>query len=540
MNHSIESRKPTYKSWHSLAFFILLLLETATAGAFWISFPSFDAPWLMYKVGVALFVFVQWPIYFLFHIWYTGQVTGPWKSVSLAWKVRWQFLITVVLSFLLLSLVQYWFAKIPWEWSLSEDSQQRINEYTKNSILRFDHLKVIYFADNTARKDFLPWLLFLKRKFSSIVTIEVIDPSMSPTLLERYQIQKVPAITLITNRGTQSTYEISEVAFTQSIIKILRPQRPMICFTSQHGEYSLQDQSPQGLSYFKQVLQNERMGVREWKFSASDAINVSDVELGVCDYLVVMGPQRDLSKWEMNQFLQLLKDSKLKGVLISLEQTYPTKIPHWEQAFASAPIGLKFSQGIILDQTSPEMGLEASVVTGFIKESKWINDKSGKMVFPMARSLVWESEGPWKVLMESQAFPKTWLETDVKTLFASGKAVFQKGIDTQGTFPLIIMKESIEPRKRWLAVASARVVLNGYQGQVSNFQNLLNLLSWGLFLDQEISMDRPQLESHSLTFVASQLQLLFYLSVVVIPFFMLALAFWFWRREKASTPRAVS
>jgi hypothetical protein len=496
--------------------------------AFWIVEPSFERPWSFYKMAAAIFVLVQWPIYYMLHLWLSGKKRVQGKSYaknfSMAWKVRWQFFITFVLSFFLLGLVQYWAAKVPYEWSLSLDSKNRISAQTETAIMRFEQIKLMYFAEPEMRENFLPWALFLKRKFSSIIEMEVIDPNLSPTLLERYQVKKVPALVIQTNRGVQNIYEFSELAFAQGLTKILRPTRPMVCFTAQHGEYRITDETPAGLSQFKLMLQNDRFAVSEWDF------------ISTCDYLVVMGPTRDLSTTQASQLQTFLNAPGLKGVLVAMELPFPKKLPQWEKVLKSKPIQLTFLPGIILDQSSPQLGLEASIVTGIMTEQaakqSWPKEDAGKMIFPMSRGLDLSLTPQWHSLMNAQAFPNTWLETDVKTLFSSGKATYQKASDQQGVFPLIALQEVSSPRIRVAALASARMVQNGYANQLSNFQNLLNLITWGVFLDQEISANRPELSSQSLTFVASQLQLLFYLSVLVIPFFMISMAWWIWRRQR--------
>ncbi|MDH4468024.1 MAG: hypothetical protein QE271_08200 [Bacteriovoracaceae bacterium] len=518
------------KNFH-LIFFLVLMVESLFVGALFAVEPSFQGKLLWLKVGALLFVFVQWPIFYLLMRYHKT----PEKN-SLAWRVRWQLVISTVLAFFLMSLGQYWMAKSSWELNISTESQNRINAYTAKSIHRFEKIKLTFFADDNSRQSFLPWLLFLQRKFSSHVSFELVDANQSPTLVERFQIQKIPALSVTTERGVQTTYELSEKGLSAALTKILRPKRPLVCFTTGHGEFSIRDSSPQGIIHLKELYQSEGFAIQELDLGKSVIENID------CDFIIVLGPQSDLLINEGSAFQKLYAGQNLKGLFLAFDADPQNKLKKWESLLKNSPFELELINGILLDQTSPQLGLEASIVTGKILPNKingtlnveLLSEQSGRMVFPLSRGISWKENSGWQSLMVSQPFPQTWLEKDLKTLLTTGKASYQAAIDAKGIFPLMATKEV--DKKRIVVSASPRMLLNGYKGQISNFQAMLNLTSWGMYLDQEVAFEHPQLEDTSLTFVASQLQLLFYLSVLVVPFLMLGLAFWFWRSQRIRRP----
>ena len=179
-------------------------------------------------------------------------------------------------------------------------------------------------------------------------------------------------------------------------------------------------------------------------------------------------------------------------------------------------------------------GVDASVpiITNFDNSHPVTMGFNTRVLFPISSSLVPIKKEHVKstVLAKTSNFPGSWAESDLKNI-NSGKVFFNENQDTKGPINLMMALENTKTNSKIVISGSAQMVSNAYKSQSSHFNLMLNSIAWLTDDEGIISLNRPGLEEEVIIMSAQELSLIFYFSILFLPFVFFALGIWMYRKR---------
>jgi ABC-type uncharacterized transport system involved in gliding motility auxiliary subunit len=119
------------------------------------------------------------------------------------------------------------------------------------------------------------------------VKYSFVDPDKDPVTARRYRIRSYGTIVAESGGREEQLTQISEEKLTNAILKVTRATKKVICCLTGHGEKSIDDAQPAGLSDLKGALEAEGYAVR-------NLLTLRDSIPPDCAVLLVPGPEKDL------------------------------------------------------------------------------------------------------------------------------------------------------------------------------------------------------------------------------------------------------
>jgi gliding motility-associatede transport system auxiliary component len=408
--------------------------------------------------------------------------------------------------------------------SLSPQSTQVLQNLTQD-------LKLEAFVEGGANPE-VEELLRNYRDASPKVSFRMVDPDREPELAERYGIKSFNTVRIQYGEASNQVTQPTEENLTNGIIKITRTGARTVCVIEGHGEPDLEDrESEHGFAQLKQALQNETYEVKPVLLATLDAVPKD------CSVVVVAGPTRPY----LAQELPLL-DAYLKGGGRMLFLLPPQKAEEFV-AFLK-PYGITVGDDVVVDQVvrlfqGPALGL-APLVETYDAQHEITKALKGRTLFPMTRSVSAAEGTPGVKATEIvKTSPSSWAETDLNALFQNQQAQLEPA-DRKGPVSIAVAAE-LDLKQLGGTGTDGRIAVIG-SSQFADNQNLegtyfnqdlvLNTIGWLVGQSDLVSIRPRGLRASRVTFTASEGNLIFYLSVLVLPQILLMVGlFVWWRRE---------
>ena len=318
-----------------------------------------------------------------------------------------------------------------------------------------------------------------------------------------------------------------EDAFTSALIGVTRTEAPRIWFTSGHGEKSLEDSEPGGLSDVKQALTKQDIAVETVTLLERTEIP-ANVRL-----VVIPGPTRRFTEQETG-IAQLYLERGGK-VLVLLDPLDDTGLDAW-----LARWGVVVGQDIVVDPARqlPFVSAANLFVTEYSVHPVVEKMKTLATLVPLARPVRPADKLPEGVTVTALALtsPKGWGETQTSVQTFQ----FNDGQDLKGPVSIAVAAERTIPAQGDRKAASARLVvigdsdfsINGQLPNVGNRDFLLGCVYWLTEQEQLIGIGPKPLNAVKLNLTGAQLTGVFWFSFLALPLVCGALGglMWWTRR----------
>ena len=334
-------------------------------------------------------------------------------------------------------------------------------------------------------------------------------------------------------QGAQLTGFKGEQVFTSTLLDLMESRKPRILFTTGHGELSLDDQSPEGMSLARELLGKDNFELEEWA-----TIGQSRVPPGT-DLLVIAGPDSTFLEPE----LQVLRSYLAGGgrMLVLLDPTLATGGGLVETGLESLLLefGVQVGDDIVVDPSNPLpfFGAETLFVTSYSDHSivRSLDQAQLPVVVALARSvgLAPEIQGyQMQELMRTTS--DGWGETDIDNL----EAVELDERDLLGPVPLAVAVEpssegaegeqetlldaesestGAEGQMRLVVVGDSDLATNTQLQNVPNATFLANALNWLVERETLVGIPPKQPEQVKLSLTSTQLSRLTWLVLIILP-----------------------
>lgn len=439
----------------------------------------------------------------------------------------------------ILFLVNFLSTRHHHRFDLTESGVYSLSPQTSGILQRLDKPLSINAFVEAASDPQLRELLSSYQYASDKVTFAVIDPDKQPDLAEKFQISTIPAIHLQYGDQSNVVSKLSEEELTNGIIRVTRSEKKMVYFLEGHGEPSIDDMNePKGYGQIKLALNNESYEVKKLVLSEGAAVP-DDANL-----IIIGGAERSLLPHETQALDAYLKKEKGGRALFLLNPRATPELVAYLKEW-----GVQIGNDVIVDEQIQLLKGKTFTLTPFvttygthpISEELSRRGTSALTAYGISRSVEPQVDGKKGLTVVSLAKtgPNSWAETDLDGVFQKQTARLDEQ-DRRGPVSLAVavtgnLKEqglNHEGTARLVVFGNAVFANNQFVGQYFNRDLVMNAMNWLVGEEGLLSLRARTMRASRVQFTAQQGTLIFYLSVLILPEFLLitGLAVWWQRR----------
>ena len=377
-------------------------------------------------------------------------------------------------------------------------------------------LKIMVFmrSDDPARTD-VDGILREMVTSNPLVTFSLIDPYVSSELARKLQVTKERTTVFSTGDRVVKSRGCNEVKLISGIRRLLRTTQKGVCFLTGHGEKDFLSVDNDGVRLFVESLAAAGLSVAPLRLDKIDSAIPED-----CGSIVIIAPENDLLKREG----QLLTDFVLNGggLLIFAETTVGP-------VFASllATYGIGFENAVVIEPQVNLRGLATEPIITDFRNHPAVRNLEGA-VFRGARPLkLFSVKGMRKeALMYSSG--NSWGETSLDATLPS--------FDEKDIPGPLLLGVAVERTIRWrnkaeevtgrvLVVSDSHLPVNESFNDLSNGELVLGAVEWVTGYGENVIMLPKGFLCRDLYISSGQFRLLFFISVIGVPFLAFLWAF---------------
>jgi ABC-type uncharacterized transport system involved in gliding motility auxiliary subunit len=453
-------------------------------------------------------------------------------------------LLVVVLVLAILVLANYFLARHSVMVDLTAGKTHSLSDQSLKVLkaLKTDVSLKAFFREGNYGRGAMENLLKLYAYHSARLKYEFIDPDKNPGLVKRYGITQDGTTVLEAGDQEGRVTTTTEEDLTNALIKATRAQKKVIYFLEGHGEETLEEAGDNGYSTAKSELEKLGYEVKKLTLALADRFPAD------CALLVVPGPQKDLLP---NEY-ETIKGYVAGGgrALFLVDPETQTLLP-----LLLADYGFKLENDIVVDTVSRLLGGDYFMPVVSEYESHAITDKFGYATFfPLARSV---EPGDIKpdgatVTVLAKTSPNSWSERQLD----QKEVKFDAGKDRQGPVGLAAVsvfktkpaaapaaeakpgetapaKPEAEKEARIAVVGDSDFIKNRYYGLSGNGNFFLNIANW-LTEEADLIAIQPKTQApRTIELSPARMSVLRLVVLYLLPFGVLALGLFVWRRRKS-------
>lgn len=443
-------------------------------------------------------------------------LSGQFKGLTSA-------LLSTFLIFVILGFINYLAFKNPIQWDFSTRKKNSVTKQSANIVRSMKgpiNIKVF-----STKREWPPisGLLDLYRYEKSDISIQFIDVELRPVEVKKYEITQVPSVIFeFAERKEYATGELSELKFTNSLIKIARKEAPLIFYSTGHDELSLTSTENEGGLNLSKLVKKSSYEVRNVSLN-----QLSEIPSFV-KALVIWGPKSGFFDNEIKVIDKYLKQGG--KLLIALDPNFgEDRIPKLRKYLTTW--GIKISNNLVIDRIQKVDGSSGSVpiVQKFEEGHPVTNSSKGPVFFPLVSS-VSSLNDDVRILAQSTPYPASWAETSADE-FIDGKVTYNEGRDIKGPVGFMASFEKEGEKTKIMAFGNSSFVINTYTRFPKNFILFVNSLSWLADNENLISFNLPVIKDEPVFVSSTQKGVIFYFSVVFLPLVLFGVSFFFYRRR---------
>lgn len=440
-------------------------------------------------------------------------------------------------------------------------TQNKVNSLSDQSVKTLKQLNQplhiqVFMLENNQQKPMLKNLLQYYQDASDQIKVEFKDPDVAK--LDAQKISAQDGDILIQYGDQQHILQgTSEQDITQAILKVTRNGETQVCFTQGHGELKLdgEAQDPRSLSFIKPGLSNEGFAIRTL------SMLLPKIDLA-CSIVVIAGPQAAFNTNEvisLNEYLlsggkvQLLLDPNISTLAGEKDKVRLVKngledfLQSWGVALGDNVIlekrlallqGVQITTELMISDYGPhpiveplKQGMNGNLNTSF-DQVRSVNKAAG-------------FEGVSVELAFTAPGENSWGQSDLQALFIEKKPVI-KATDPVGKVSIgVVSEKDLEIKVEGdnnPEIKQAQLVVWGDSDFISNAMVGQNRYNYDLFINtlnflrgevEQISIRPKLIKSSAIELSAKQANIIFYLSIIILPMLVLlfGLNLWLYRKR---------
>jgi hypothetical protein len=555
---------------------LVALFGLLVAGVVFLTQPTFNVVgWG--GLGIAFLSLLAW----------VGLAPQQARAVLTGRTVRYGGLSLVVTGAFLIMLVLVYILVRDQNWriDLTQTDQYSLTETSRAAIVGLGvdpnqpnvKLTAFYGASQAGRRD-RDELLFQDYATASNgkISYEFVDPERNPALTTQYGITSAGQISVaVLNAEGQPDIENDEIVsffsqdeLTNAILRVSASGDFRAYFLNVDGGLQLEDRGPSGMS----ILNDTLVDTFDWNTQqvsvfqltgANSEIKLND-QTADGEVIVIAGGNTPLSDEELKVITDFVDNG---GSLVifaspsiaastndagesSIAGNQPLALAENLSTYLYDNFGMRFVDDVVLDPTlsiqSPLVPVATDLSASSYVTTSGISRGSG-IVFEIPRSIEISPVLPANVTLEELArtSPSSYSKTDIQAVL-NGE-IDQLDTDAKGPFVLAAAAENTETGARVILFGSSGVPANNFASFSSGLVNLpvsFNSLVWSTrFNDffQSVTVQSPVSDQDAPIFASDQvIRNVNLLTVVVIPFGILAIGLLVWWRNRERAPHPVA
>lgn len=444
----------------------------------------------------------------------------------------------------ILVAINYMSNRVNHRWDLTTSKEFTISDQTKQLLAGIKgplHIRVFYSRQNgdseQPHRDRMENYEYLSKQ----VSVEYIDANAKPTEAEKDEITAVPTLIFQYGGRTQRATSDDESSVANALKKLIEGKAKKAYFSEGHGERDPDDaQSPQGYKGIGGALADENFEVAKLQIAQKGSIPAD------ATVLVIAGAKTDFLPQETDLVSAYVKNGGKLLLLIDPPAkggtTQPTSLIGLAKEW-----GMQVGDDIVVDPQGQLAGFDASVPVGIPLQHP-INAKAKAVTaFRLSRSIVPIEGGVDGHTAQTfvQSGPASWSEHDVKGLYETGRPDknLDKG-DKAGPISLAAAAsapapgaassdpDAPKPESRIVVVGDSDFAANNMAGIGGNADLFLNAMNWLAQQENLIAIRPKDPEDRRLQLSQNEVDVIFYLTVLVIPLAFFANGFRiYWKRR---------
>ncbi len=480
---------------------------------------------------------------------------GQWREVARFFGGRQARLGTIAVTSSLVVLgiliaINYLGARENKRWDLTTSKSFTLSDQTQKLLSKLDApLKMTVFAKETdfdRYRQILPEYQYGSKR----VTVEYVDLDKNPTLGKQYQIQTYGTIALDYKGRTERVVSDSEQDLANGLIKVITGGQKKVYFVQGHGERDTVASDRGGYSEVAAALQRDNYTVDKLVL-AQQADVPADAAV-----VVVAGPRTDLFPPEADALRRYLqKGGKLMLMLDPPEKadspplTNLLALAHdWDVAVNNdivldlSGIGQLFGMSEVVPVAAPPYPSfpitdQFNLLTAF-PLARSVTPISGGVNGHNAQPFVQTSENSWATDAQRVLTAKGRIEikqdTDKKGPIVIGAAVSAPVTDQAAVAQTRNEKEDQKPKPetRVAVMGDSDFVANNAIRIQGNKDLFMNVVSWLAQQENLISIRPREPDDRRLTMTAIAQRNVTWLSLLIIPGFIVASGVYSWWRRR--------
>jgi ABC-type uncharacterized transport system involved in gliding motility auxiliary subunit len=437
--------------------------------------------------------------------------------------------INIVLVVSILGLLNYLGNKNFREFDLTKEKKNSLTEQTVKVLEMVKApLKMTLFSK---REEWGPILNILKmyQGKNSKIKVDAIDTDLRPDLVKSKGITTNGTVIISYNDQESSFLIADELSVTNAILKAIREEKTVLYFVTGHQELSCADTSPEGISVLCEKLSSQNYIVKN--------LNLAEVKEVPKDAtaVFVLGPIASY----FNDEAKRLEDYLSRGgsLFLALAPAFKAEL-YGNLTSLAKPYGLTMGNDVVVDRVSTVQGGEATIpiVSHYDEGHAVTAGFNFRTVFPLSSSVsTLEGNDSATLLALTSPFPGSWAESDLKGV-TEGTAKFEEKKDKKGPIGLLGVGEKVGKEgnsdSRFVLLGSSSFLVNAYQAQSGNTTLFLNSTSWLLNDEGIISFNRPGTEEYPVILSAQHIQLIFVISILLVPIIFFGAGIFVYRRRR--------
>ena len=470
----------------------------------------------------------------------------------------------IVLVLVIVVAINYVLARQNKRWDLTAARQYSLSDQTRRVLESLEAPVRILVFDREQQfpryRDRLAEYAYL----SSQVTIDYIDVDLQPALARQYEVQTYGTIVFDYDGRVERVASDAEQDLTNGLITVIEGVHQTVYFLEGHGEKEHTGADRDGYSTVSGALGLDNFEVESLVLAQQSAVPED------ATVLVIAGPQTDLLPGEV-EALRVYLDRGGKLLMLidppsDSEATEPEGLLGLLREW-----GIEPGIDVVVDASGMGqlLGADASVPVVANYPFHPITDRFNLLTaYPLARSVSAATGNPGGRIAQSflETSAQSWAEADIDELATGqvelneeagdrpgpvtiGMAVSAPAppaeptvnpdaegdeIDTAGdeTTTEDDETDATPPETRLVVIGDSDFATNGVVGIQGNRDMFLNTVNWLAQQENLISIRARDPEDRRLTLTADQQRRLFWLSLVLVPGFVLSTGVYTWWRRR--------
>ncbi|MCX5752607.1 MAG: Gldg family protein [Candidatus Krumholzibacteria bacterium] len=352
------------------------------------------------------------------------------------------------------------------------------------------------------------------------VKYSFIDPDKDPVAARRYKIRSYGTIVVESGGSEEQIAQTTEEKLTNAILKVTRDTKRIIYCLTGHGEKSIDDAQPAGLSGLKSSVEAEGYAIR-------NLLTLRDSIPPDCAILLIPGPEKDLYAPERGMIERFMSGGG--SILVLIDPL--VDVPRLENIVEG--YGIEVTKSIVVDRFAKLVSGNylTPVVNQYGKHAITEGFKVASF-FPQVRALAAAKEKPAGVEIEvlastgASAFAETNLAEALK-----GKTRYEPDRDLAGPLAVaVVAKKEIAPSParnvgagggarngRIVVFGDSDFASNAYLDLSGNRDLILNTIGWLAEEEDLIAVRAKDPVSQPVILNMRQGRTVFWLPVVGLP-----------------------